>query len=127
MTRFILDSWAWMEYFVGSKPGLAVKRHLEEGEAFTHSVTISEVISKLRRQGKDTEDARQAFAALPKVIDTDRSAAAKVGELYAAMRNDVPNFSLADAFVLEAARRMELKVLTGDPDFRRVKEAVFVG
>ena len=126
MTRLMLDSWAWIEYFLGSKAGLLVKRHLEEEEAYTHSVTISEVISKLRRQGKDIDNARQAFAALPRIVDTDRSAAAKVGELHARMRADVPNFSLADAFVLEAARRLELKVLTGDPDFRGIKEAEFL-
>lgn len=126
MTRLILDSWAWLEYFLGSKAGLVVKRHIEEEEAYTHSVTISEVISKLRRQGKDTEDAIQSFAALPRIVDTDRGNAAKVGELHARTRTDIPNFSLADAFVLEAARRMELKVLTRDPDFRRIKEAEFL-
>lgn len=126
MTRLILDSWAWMEYFDGSRAGLEVKRRIEEGEAFTHSVTISEVISKLRRRGRDMEDARQAFAALPKVIDTDRSSSVKVGELHAKMRSDVPNFSLADAFVLEAAQRLGLKVLTRDPDFKGLEEAEFL-
>jgi PIN domain nuclease of toxin-antitoxin system len=126
MTRFILDSWAWLEYFRGSKTGLMVKHHLEKGGTLTHSVTISEVISKLRRQGEDTRDARQAFAALPRIVDTDRATAAEVGELHAKVRIEVPNFSLADAFVLEAARRLELKVLTGDPDFRGIKEAEFL-
>jgi len=112
-----------MEYFHGSKAGQVVRRHLEHGEAYTHSVTISEVISKLRRQGKDIEHARQAFAVLPKIIDTDRASAASVGELHASIRANAPNFSLADAFVLEAARRMKIKVLTGDPDFRGIKEA----
>ncbi len=127
MTRMIVDSSAWMEYFDGTRAGEKVKRFLEDEDTFTHSVTMSEVMSKLRRKGRDTEDARQAFAALPKVIDTDRGSSVRAGELHAEVRHKVPNFSLADAYVLEAAQRLGLKVLTGDPDFKGLEEAEFLG
>ncbi|MGI0080361.1 MAG: hypothetical protein ACRECH_12145 [Nitrososphaerales archaeon] len=36
------------------------------------------------------------------------------------------NFGLADSFVLSAARKIGAKVLTGDPDFRGIAEAILL-
>jgi predicted nucleic acid-binding protein len=127
MTSLIVDSWAWVEYFRGTESGASVKQHLEKGETLTHSVTIAEVISKLQRVGFDLAAAKQAFAVIPRVIEAERDSAVAVGGVHAEMRKKVPNFSLADAFVLQAARKLGAKVLTGDPDFRGTKEAEFIG
>jgi predicted nucleic acid-binding protein len=43
------------------------------------------------------------------------------------MRKIERDFGLADAYVLVTARRLRSKVLTGDPHFRGVKEAVPIG
>lgn len=36
------------------------------------------------------------------------------------------NFSLADAIVLNAARKLRARILTGDPDFKSIDEAVML-
>jgi predicted nucleic acid-binding protein len=42
------------------------------------------------------------------------------------MRKTEKDFGLADAYVLETARKLKSKVLTGDKHFRNVKEAVLL-
>jgi PIN domain nuclease of toxin-antitoxin system len=126
MTSVIVDSWAWVEYLKGTEAGEKVRRYLESGEAYTHSVTISEVISKLVRKGLDIEMAIRTLTSLPRVVETTRASAVQVGELHAKVRKKSPNFSLADAFVLDAAQRLGIKVLTGDPDFEGFEEAEFL-
>jgi predicted nucleic acid-binding protein len=41
--------------------------------------------------------------------------------------NQSPNFGLADSFVLQLARKVGAKVLTGDSDFKGLREAEYIG
>ena len=42
------------------------------------------------------------------------------------VKKKIPNFSLCDAFVLQTAKSNDARVLTGDPDFRGIKEALML-
>lgn len=46
--------------------------------------------------------------------------------LHAEIRQVEKDFGLADACVLATARKLKSKVLTGDPHFKNVKEAVMI-
>lgn len=124
MTSYVVDSWAWVEYLRGSKAGQVVKKELDSGsEMLTNVVTLAELASKLRRERLDLESAWRAITALSKTIIVRGPDAKDVGVLHATMKETTPNFSLADAFVLQTARKHGCRILTGDPDFRGMKEA----
>jgi predicted nucleic acid-binding protein len=53
--------------------------------------------------------------------------ALEAGDLHARTRKTSPSFGLADSFVLQLARKVGARVLTGDPDFRGIKEADLIG
>jgi len=42
------------------------------------------------------------------------------------MRKTAKDFGLADAYVLATARRLKSKILTGDPHFKSLKEAIMI-
>jgi len=124
MTGYVVDSWAWVEYLRGSKAGQAVKKELESGsETLTNVVTLAELASKLTRERLDLESAWRAITALSKTITVKEPDAKDAGILHATMKETTPNFSLADAFVLQTARKHGCRILTGDPDFKGIKEA----
>ena len=128
MTRYIVDSWAWLEYLVGSPAGKKAARFIDDGDdVWAHVVTVAEVTLKLKRAGKDYETAAERISSLSRLIPADGADAPEVGVLHADTRRKSPNFSLADAFVLHLAKKSSRRVLTGDPDFSRLKEAEFVG
>jgi len=55
MTRYIVDSYAWVEYLEGSATGTAVERFLEGAQAsWTPTPVVAEVTSKAIRTGKAT-------------------------------------------------------------------------
>lgn len=124
--RYVVDSWAWIEYFDGTKVGKRVDEITLNAEAFTSAVTVAEVLSKSERQGKDTARIFDFIASLSKIINIDADLARAVGSLHARIKKDVPNFSLADAFALQLAKSVGAKVLTGDPDFEGMKDAEFL-
>ncbi len=120
---YVIDAWAWIEFLRGSKAGLIVKKRIENSEVFTSIITISEVISKFAREGLNADEAFQAIISLSKVINSNEVFVKEVGFLHAEIKKREPTFSLADAFVLQTAKKMHARILTGDSGFIGVKEA----
>lgn len=124
MVSLLLDAWAWVEYLRGSEAGRRVKREIEVGSRIlTNVVTVAEVISKFRREGLPVEAAWHAITSLSRTVPVKEADAREVGDIHATSKKANPNFSLADAFVLQTARKYGCRILTGDPDFKRIKEA----
>jgi predicted nucleic acid-binding protein len=125
--RVVLDSWAWLELFSGSEKGRKVDRELAGSEgAFTSTVTLAEVVSVSLRRRRSVEDKVAAIRGQSRVVSPSSDDALDSGRLHAEMKRKAQNFSLADAFVLQLARKVGGKVLTADPDFLGIKEAEFL-
>lgn len=91
-------------------------------------ISIAEIVSKEKRRKKDAETAWRAVASLSKVLKIDESDSKAVGLLHAENKNKNKNrnFGLADSFVLHAARKLSGRVLTCDPDFKGIAEAMLL-
>lgn len=124
MKRYVVDSWAWLEYMQGSKSGKEVDLRISGGEeVWTSAVSLAEMVSKYARKGKDSNPVVGAVTTLSRLGIPDIKDAIEAGKIHAKEKERSPNFSLSDSFVLQLARKLEGKVLTGDPDFRGIKEA----
>ena len=124
--RYVVDAWAWIEYLKGTTIGLFVKKEIEGNEILTNVVTLSEVMSKFQRDGQDVDEGFQAVTSLSKMIVVNEQFAKGVGVLHAETKKTRSNFSLADAYALYTARKFHAKVLTGDLDFKGLKDAVII-
>lgn len=128
MTSLVVDSWAWVEYLDGSALGKRADEAMQDApELWTSLASVAEVVSKYRRGGKDEGAAVTAMTTLSKIGVPDLEDALQAGRIHAGIKPKVPNFSLADSFTLQLARKVGAKVLTGDPDFRGIKEAKLLG
>ena len=56
------------------------------------------------------------------LISVDEGIAVEAARLKRSLKT-----SLADSLILATARSREAKVLTGDPDFRQIPDAIFIG
>lgn len=126
--KYVIDAYAWIEYLIGSRAGEKVKLVLEEenNEVYTCAVTVAEVISKTAREGRNFQAAYDILVSNSQVVNVDEEVSKEAGVLHSEMRKTRRDFGLADAYVLAVARRTGSKVLTGDPHFRGVKEAVLL-
>ena len=63
MPKYVLDSYAWIEYFLGSYKGEKVGKivEAEENELFTPSIVVAEVTSVASREKRDAEQAYKNF------------------------------------------------------------------
>lgn len=127
MTKLVMDAYAWIEYFEGSRQGKKVQDLIQEGnEILTHTLTVAEVASKISRKGKDGTAAYHALHALTKIITTNDDFSRDAGLLHAHLRQRIDHFGLADAFVLLLARQQNAKVVTGDPHFKGMDNVIFL-
>lgn len=128
MSKYIVDAWAWVEYLIGSEHGERVNEILVEdgSEAYTCAITLAEVISKVAREGRDTQAAYAMLSGNSQIVNLDEVLSLEAGLLHFEMRKTSKDFGLADAYVLATARKLKSKVLTGDPHFKGLKEAIFI-
>ena len=128
MTRFVIDAYAWIEYFIGSEKGGKVAEIIEkdENEIFTNNVTLAEIVSKIQRSGKNYVKSFETVLAYSKVFTFDENFSKDVGLLHAKIREKIKDFGLADAFVLQTAISLSAKIVTGDEHFKGMKNVVLI-
>ncbi len=125
----MVDAWAWVEYLIGSEFGKKIKEVLDESknnEVYTCAITLGEVISKVAREGRDTEAAYSMLLSNSQIININEELSKNAGLLHCEMRKTLKDFGLADAYVLTTARMLKAKVITGDAHFKNVKDAVLI-
>lgn len=125
--EYVIDSYAWVEYFRGSKAGGAVRPYVEGDRAATSAITLAELREKYIREGWPSFDTDSGFmAARTLVVPIDREIAILAGELNHARKKVVRDWGMADSLVLATARKGSAKVVTGDNHFKGLQDAIVV-
>ncbi|MCS7104111.1 MAG: type II toxin-antitoxin system VapC family toxin [Thermofilaceae archaeon] len=129
--EYVIDAYAWIEYFKGSRSGEVAKRYIEEESSATPTVVIAELSRKLLREverGVETLDGRRVklefIVAVTEVVDLTRRIAELAGEIDVERKRKVSNWGLADSIILATARLCNAKVVTGDKHFADLKDEV---
>ena len=128
MTRFVIDAYAWIEYLEGSEKGKKFAEIIEDNsnELFTSSATSSEVISKFLRVKKDVKIALTAIDTLSTIAVINQELGVEAGFIHYEAKKKSKDFGMLDAFVAATAKKLNAKILTGDPHFKGFKEAVMM-
>lgn len=128
MTRYIIDAYAWIEYFNATKQGEKVKEIIEDkdNEIYTNPITLSELASSFERNNSSFSEEKEILLTLSKIMALDIAFFEDTGKLHAQMKKQRKHMSMADVFVYASAKKLNGKVLTGDEDFRGLKEVVMI-
>ena len=125
--KYLIDAYAWIEYLEGSKLGEKVREIMVgKDDLFSLSLTISEVISKVKRKNGNTDLAYKAITSNSKILNISPEIAKQAGLFHAEMRKKIENFGLVDSLLLALARELKAKILTGNHHFKNFKEAIFI-
>ena len=127
MTKHVIDAYAWIEYLDGSNSGKKVATIIENNDdIFTCAITLGEVVSKVARMGKDAKIAYDVLLSNSQIIPVDEELSLQAGLIHCEMRKTSKDFGLADAYILATARKIKSKIITGDPHFQGIKEAIMI-
>ena len=128
MNNFVIDAYSWIEYFNGTKLGENVKDIVEDktNEIYTNIITIAEISRSYARNSLSFKEESKVLRSLSRIQNIDFDFAEEAGRLLINIKKEKKHMSLADIFVLLTARKLNAKVVTGDEDFRGLKEAIMI-
>lgn len=127
-SEYLLDTYAWVEYFIGSREGKIVKKLIESEKINTSIISITELSDKYYREGLTDEwEGRYKFiVSKSNIILCTMEIAKNAGPRKWELRKTIENIGLADAIIIETAFQNELIVVSGDPHFESLTNILFL-
>ena len=129
----MIDTYAWVEYLIGSRIGSKAKDFIETGRALTPSIVLVELrkwflreIEAGRRSEREMQLHFHFIESATEVVPLDTSLALKAGETDFLMKKRIRNWPIADSVIYATARSRAAQVITGDPHFRGLEEVRFI-
>ena len=123
----LLDSFAWMEYFMGTQEGEKIRRLVDDDiQLYTSPIVIAEIYSKSLRTDGNAEERKDFIIKRCALIVFDENIAVEAAKIHAENKIKKPDFGLADAIILASARNRNIKVVTGDPHFKDFKDTIMM-
>lgn len=131
----VTDSYAWIEYFLGSNSGRILKDYMDAEELVTPSIVLAEVARKYLREGVREEHIVKRLdfivaSSILKEIDPELSITAAKAYLELSEKAKAKGLkkpSLTDGIVLATGRTLKAKIITGDEHFKGLDEVVHIG
>jgi predicted nucleic acid-binding protein len=121
----LIDSWAWVEFFAGSKTGETVKTYVmdEDQDVIISSINLGEIyrITLDRFDEQTAEKRRRSMISRCYLVSVDE----EIAIIGAKIRHE-RDWSLGDAIIYATAVREGAKFLTGDPHFKGLKDVIFL-
>ena len=125
--EYVIDSYAWIEYFRGTPSGRVVRPYAEGEKAATSTLTLAELKEKyLREKWKSFEEDSEFVASRTLITPVDRKIALLAGELNHHRKRSVEDWGMADSIILATARTESAKVVTGDRHFKGLPDAIII-
>ena len=122
--KYVIDSYAWIEYFRGTSAGVKARRYIEKEDSATPTIVIAELSRKLLKEikaGRETPEGRKARLEFIKtstiIVNLTKDIAVLAGEIDVKRKSKVKGWGLADSIILATARKNKAKVVTGDKHF----------
>jgi predicted nucleic acid-binding protein len=121
---YVIDTWAWVEYYAGRIS--AVQEYIENDtfDLFTSVLTLTEMINFLHQ----TEDAHASLSVVQEigirslVVPVSREIAVLAG----GYKREGFRGGIADTIILATARIGNHMVVTGDLHFKGLPDALFI-
>lgn len=124
--RYLVDSFAWMEYFMGGPRGEKVKKIVRDAmsECLVSAINIAEIYAKsIKVDGIDRAEERKSFIqSRCAIIDVNDELAVEAAKIDVDMKKKVKGWGLADSIVLATARAAGARIVTWDKHFQGLVE-----
>ncbi len=114
----LLDTSAWVEFFIKSEKGAVVKKILEIEKCYTSIVTIAEISNWAMRENSNGSELIKFVISTTKILDLNTNIAFLAGELNFKRKKIVKKWGMIDSLIVATSLIYNLKVLTKDSYFR---------
>ncbi len=124
--KIVFDTYAWIEYFEGSKKGELVSKFLEEKDILTPSIVLLELSYKADLKKWNIKEIFNFIKVKSNIVGINEQFIINFGEIYNDAKKKNKNFGIADAIILMTSKLNEAKILTGDHHFSIYDNAIIL-
>ncbi len=120
----LIDSWTWIEYWRGSRYSKTAAKYIEgDYEAIISTINLAELYGWILKfyNEKKAEEKKTTLEKRCYIIPVDTEIAIEAAKIKRTLQ-----LALADSLILATAKRSKAKVVTGDNDFKPLKETIFI-
>ena len=124
--KYMLDSSAWIEYFIGSETGAKVRNIVENHATTTCILSAAEISDKFSGEKEKFEEFLGFINNRSSIAGLTLSACAQSGKLKADRRKVRKEFGLLDAIIYLTAKENSCILVTKDNDFKGMENVELV-
>lgn len=122
----LLDTYAWVEFFRGTKKGAKVKEVLEQEFCYTCIISLAEITKWCLKNNLTVIKYIEAIQQASVIIPLSNAICALAGKICFETKKEIKDFGMMDALILATAQASGLKVLTGDKHFRDFSNTIML-
>lgn len=124
----IIDSYAWVEYFIGSQKGEILKKlFLDDKNKFTTiECCLAEIKGWAAKNEKDFDQMFRVIRANSQITALSIHDWIDAGKERFEQRKIKKDFGLIDATILVKQKEFNCKIVSGDTHFKGMKNVVFL-
>ena len=133
--KIVMDSYAWIELFLGSEKGKKVIEIVSSAdEVITPDLVLAEIGRKYIREGANEKEVKNRLKFIEEnsiVVCLDADISIEGGKAYLELlekskkeRKNKP--ALTDSILLALARKYSAKIVSGDKIFEGMKEVILI-
>ena len=125
---YIVDAYAWIEYFIGSKPGLILKNLIDDKNRrfVTMECTISELKSYCLRTNADFSKIHNILKRNSIILPVLSNHWVEAAEIRHEIRKKVKDFGLIDSILIAKQNELKCMIVSGDKHFKTLKNVVYI-
>ena len=127
--KYVIDSYAWIEYFMGTEAGEKAKPILEsQEEKITPTICLAEVYAKtLKVENGELAEKQRAFIKEKSALASlDEPIAVESARVLTKMKKEIDGWGMADSIVYATGLLKKAEVVTGDEHFKKLKNVLFI-
>ena len=124
--KVLIDTSAWIEYFIGSEDGRKVQEYIEANESLTSVVSLLELSYKADKEGWNIKSYLDYIKLKSVVIGIKESSIIDFGKVYNNARKKEKNFGFADGILLLTSIKEGSQILTKDRHFKDFENSILL-
>lgn len=128
VNQYLVDSYAWVEYFLGSKKGETLRRLLtdQNNSFFTAECCLAEIYDWTLRNKQDFDHIFKVIRADSTILSVNEHDWIHAGKVRFVERQTQKDFGLIDSMLLVKQEQMGCILISGDKHFRGRKNVLFL-
>ena len=133
--KTVVDTYAWIEHFLGSERGVKADEILQNSdEIYTPDIVLAEIARKYVREGVEDTIIKSRLHQIDdssNIVCLDTEIALSAAKCYIEMQANAKKMKLTlpglfDAVILATGRSLNAKILTGDQHFKNLPETLWL-